>query len=157
MTRTNAKRFHAAAAGLALLLPIIFLSSTVVAEVGGHAPTVAAVKRFIAYGLLLLTPAMAATGITGNLLAGKSRARAVIVKRKRTIAIAANGLLVLTPCALVLHLLASAGSFDLTFYVVQGVELIAGPINVALVGMNVLDGLRLSGQLPKPKARKQRG
>jgi hypothetical protein len=36
--------------------------------------------------------------------------------------------------------------FDDTFYVVQGVELLAGAINLMLMGMNIRDGLRMSGR-----------
>lgn len=151
MNRPLTKRLHAIAGALALVLILTFLSSTVVVELSGHAPAVAAVKRLIAYGLLLLVPSLALTGITGQRLAGRSRARAVEVKRKRMLFAAANGLLVLVPCAIALHILASAGAFGPTFYAVQAVELVAGPINVALIGLNIRDGLRLSGRLSRPK------
>jgi hypothetical protein len=39
--------------------------------------------------------------------------------------IAANGLLVLVPCAIFLDRWASAGAFDITFYIVPTLELIA--------------------------------
>ena len=41
----------------------------------------------------------------------------------------------------------TAGSFDTTFYVVQVVELIAGATNLTLMGLNVRDGLRMTGRL----------
>jgi hypothetical protein len=44
---------------------------------------------------------------------------------------------------------AAAGRFDTTFYLLQGVELIAGAINIGLMGLNIRDGLRLSGRLRK--------
>ena len=88
---------------------------------------------------------------------GKSRrGRLVDAKKKRMPFIAANGLLVLVPCAIFLNRWAAAGSFDATFYVVQAIELIAGPINLALMGLNVRDGLRMTGRLrvapPKTRA-----
>jgi hypothetical protein len=61
--------------------------------------------------------------------------------------IGVNGILVLIPCALALDHWASMGAFDTGFYVVQGVELIAGAVNLILMGMNMRDGLRLSGRL----------
>jgi len=70
--------------------------------------------------------------------------------------IAANGLLVLVPCAIFLNRLASAGTFDATFYFVQALELLAGATNLTLMGMNLRDGLRLAGRLrvmPPPAAR----
>lgn len=65
--------------------------------------------------------------------------------------IGANGILVLIPCAVVLDRWASAGTFDTGFYVVQGVELLAGAINLILMGMNMRDGLRMSGRF-RPSA-----
>ena len=50
--------------------------------------------------------------------------------------IGANGILVLIPCAVVLDRWASTGTFDTGFYVVQGVELLAGAISLILMGMN---------------------
>jgi hypothetical protein len=61
--------------------------------------------------------------------------------------IAANGLLVLLPCAILLDRRAGAGGFDAVFYAVQGIELLAGAANLALMTLNVRDGLRLSGRL----------
>lgn len=61
--------------------------------------------------------------------------------------IAANGLLVLVPCAIVLNRWAAAGTFDTAFYVVQAIELIAGAANLALMGLNARDGLRMAGRL----------
>jgi hypothetical protein len=61
--------------------------------------------------------------------------------------IAANGLLVLVPCAIVLSRWASAGSIDTSFYVVQAIELIAGATNLTLMGLNARDGLRMAGRL----------
>ena len=61
--------------------------------------------------------------------------------------IAANGLLVLVPCALVLNSWASIGNFDSAFYIVQVIELLAGATNLSLMGLNVRDGLRMEGRL----------
>lgn len=61
--------------------------------------------------------------------------------------IAAIGLLVLLPSAIVLNQWASAGIFDTKFYIVQGFELLAGAINFILMSMNMQDGLRITGKL----------
>lgn len=61
--------------------------------------------------------------------------------------IAANGLLVLVPCAIMLNRWAAAGSFDTAFCVVQAIELVAGAANLALTGLNARDGLRMAGRL----------
>ncbi len=73
-------------------------------------------------------------------------------KRKRMPFIAANGLLVLVPCAIVLNRWASAGSFDTSFYVVQIIELIAGPINLTLMSRNVRDGVNHGGSTARGPA-----
>lgn len=77
----------------------------------------------------------------------KRQGRLVALKKKRMPFIAANGLLVLLPCAILLNQWASTGSLDTRFYFVQVIELIAGATNLALMGMNMRDGLRLSGRL----------
>ena len=59
----------------------------------------------------------------------------------------AAGLLVLVPCALVLNRWAAAGAFDAMFYAVQALELVAGAVNLTLMGLNIRDGLRISGRL----------
>ncbi len=56
---------------------------------------------------------------------------------------AANGLLVLVPCALILDRWASQGAMDGAFYPVQGVERLAGAVNLTLLGLNLRDGLRI--------------
>ena len=152
MKRNIAIKVHAVAGALALLIILTFFSSTVVAELRGDIAVIAAVKRYIAYGLALLIPAMAAVGLTGSRLSGRSQAHPILVKRRRMAVIAANGILILTPCALALHWLASSGSFGLPFYLIQGLELVAGPVNIALIALNIRDGLKLSGRLHKKYA-----
>lgn len=147
MSRALQTTLHAASGTLGLLIILTFFTATVVVEIGGDLSSIAAVKRFIAYGLIVLIPAMAAAGITGSMLGGGSSAPVLRVKQRRMKRIGANGALVLVPCALALHLLAQAGSFGTAFYVVQGIELIAGPVNIGLMALNVRDGLRLSGRL----------
>ena len=83
-------------------------------------------------------------GGSGFLLSKTRRGRLVEAKQKRMPVIAANGLLVLIPCAVVLNRWAEAGSFDQTFYAVQALELLAGAVNLALMGLNMRDGLKLS-------------
>ncbi|WHP67558.1 hypothetical protein [Phaeobacter inhibens] len=60
--------------------------------------------------------------------------------------IGANGLLVLVPMAFFLESRAAAGQFDATFYSLQVVELLAGATNLVLMGLNMRDGIRLSGK-----------
>jgi hypothetical protein len=139
---------HLIAGLLAPLCVAVFLVSTVLVELLGSHAAVAQLKALIvAPGLWILIPAMAAAGGSGTFL-GRSRAgRLVEAKRRRMPIIAANGLLVLVPCAIVLDRWAAAGAFGTAFYVVQGIELVAGATNLVLMGLNVRDGLRMAGRL----------
>jgi hypothetical protein len=147
-------RVHLSAALLATLTIALFFSSTVVVEtLGGHS-AVARVKSLIVVpGLFVLVPAIAVTGGTGFVLARGWQGPLVARKKRRMPIIAANGLLILVPAAIVLDRWAAAGAYDARFYLVQAVELLAGGTNLTLMGLNVRDGLRLSGRLrPNPRA-----
>ena len=135
--------------GLVATLTIaIFFSSTVLVELFGSPDAVAQVKRLIVSpGLWILVPAIAATGGTGFVLSKSRQGRLVALKMKRMPFIAANGLIVLIPCALFLNNWAAQGVFDTRFYLVQGLELLAGATNLVLMGLNIRDGFRLSGRL----------
>ncbi len=62
--------------------------------------------------------------------------------------IAANGFVIMMPAALFLAYKADTYAFDATFYSVQVLELVMGALNIALLGLNLLDGLRLTGRRP---------
>jgi len=89
-----------------------------------------------------LIPALAATGGSGLALARERAGPLIERKRRRMPVIAANGLLILVPSALFLSFKSQAGEFDGFFYGVQALELIAGAVNIALLGLNLRDGLR---------------
>lgn len=139
------RRAHGMVAFLAFLLIAAFWSSTVVAELFLGTAAVAAVEQGIVYAMVVLVPVMLATAGSGFALAGKSRHPLILRKRRRMPFIAANGVLVLLPSAIWLHLRAQAGLFDRAFYAVQAVELIAGAINLVMIGLNLRDGLKLGG------------
>lgn len=143
---TFAKAIHPIAGGVALLTIVSFLASTLVVEIAGTTEAIFQVKTLIPYGLLLLIPALALTGGSGFALAGRHAGGRVAAKARRMKLIAANGVLVLVPAAFFLAMKAAAGELDAVFYVVQGVELIAGAVNISLMIRNVLDGLRLTGR-----------
>jgi hypothetical protein len=138
------KTLHPIAGIVAFLTILAFWTSTVVVELGGDAGQIAAVKRAILWGLALLVPAIAFAGASGFRLGGASLRPTVAGKRRRMPFIALNGLAVLIPCAIFLHQRASAGVFDRTFQIVQAVELLAGAINLALLGLNIRDGFGLT-------------
>jgi len=141
------KLIHRAGGILAPICIATFFLSTLLVELFGSHEAVARLKSLIVTpGLWILIPAIAAAGSSGMLLSKARGGRLVDAKKKRMPFIAANGLLVLVPCAIVLNRWASTGSFDTSFYVVQIIELIAGPINLTLMGLNLRDGLRMTGR-----------
>lgn len=147
------KKVHFFAGILATATIAVFFLSTALVELFGSQEAVATVKRLIVMpGLFLLIPAIAATGGSGFFLSKSRGGRLVDAKKKRMPFIAANGLLVLLPCAIVLNRWASTGSFDTAFYYVQAIELLAGATNLVLMSLNIRDGLRLSGKLRSKKA-----
>ncbi len=142
------KRAHLVAGLLAPLCIATFFLSTIFTELFGSHAALAQLKSLIVTpGLWIMVPLMAAAGGSGMFLARSRKGRLVDAKKKRMPFIAANGLLVLVPCAIVLNRWAAAGSFDSAFYLVQGIELVAGAVNLGLMALNARDGLRLAGRL----------
>ena len=80
-------------------------------------------------------------------MAGPSPKGLLAGKLKRMRLIAANGILVLVPSVLFLAWKAGHGEFDAAFIAVQLVEFAAGSLNLALMGLNIRDGLRLIARL----------
>jgi len=144
-------RIHAAAAILTLLFLAAFWISTAVSELFLAAGAVAQVKLAIAYALLGFVPVMMLTAASGFMMGGKGKHPLLQAKRGRMPFIAANGLLVLVPAAVFLAMRAQAGRFDGVFYAVQALELAAGAANLALIGLNIRDGLRLGRLRRRPQ------
>ena len=144
-------RIHAVMGFVATVTVALFFLSTVIVELNGDKQSIAQVKQLIVYGLFVLVPAMIVTGISGTAVVGSRRGRLIKTKMKRVRVIAANGVLILIPCALVLNEMAAASVFNAIFYAVQGVELIAGAINIWLMGLNIRDGLLLTGRIRKKR------
>lgn len=143
---------HPVAGALALVTIATFWLSTVFSELFASQPAVVAIKTAIPWGFLVLVPALAATGGSGFALAMGQRAGLVGAKIKRMPLIAANGILILIPAALFLASKARAAEFDAVFYAVQALELAAGAANIAFLGLNMRDGLRMRGRLRRQSA-----
>jgi len=150
MNRIVLRKIHAIAGAAAFLLIAIFWTSTVISELFGSHETVAAVKQTIVYALFGLIACMATAGATGMKMGGKSKHAAIAAKRRRMPFIAANGVLILLPCAFFLNSRAAAGQFDSVFYIVQSIELIAGAANLTLLGLSMKDGFSI--RKPKQKS-----
>jgi hypothetical protein len=138
--RPKLRNIHTVSSILAIILISTFLITTLIAELSGIVPFITTVKQGIAFGLLILVPTMATIGLSGARLAGTTTYPVIQQKRRSMIFIAANGLLVLMPCALILAWLATTDRFGVIFYVVQGIELIAGSINITLLVRNAWIG-----------------
>ena len=114
------KQVHFIAGLLAIVTIAAFFIATIIVELFGAPEAVATVKALIVMpGLFILVPAIAATGASGFFLSKSRQGRLVEIKKRRMPFIAANGLVVLIPCAIFLNRWASAGTFDSTFYLVQ--------------------------------------
>ena len=139
-------RTHAVAGVIGFLTIAAFWTSTVTTELLGSEAAIASVKRAILWGTIVLIPAMAIAGGTGMSLSKTRTGRIVATKKKRMPFIALNGLMILVPAAFFLASKASVGEFDFYFYAVQILELAAGATNLSLMGLNIRDGIRLSGR-----------
>ncbi len=140
-------RIHAAAGVIGFLCILTFWTSTVASELFGSHETITAVKHAVLWGMWVLVPSMAAAGGTGFKLLGSRSDSLALAKKRRMMVIGPNGVLVLIPCAFYLANLATKGQFTATFYAVQAIELVAGLVNLTLMGLNIRDGLRLTGRI----------
>ena len=140
-------RIHAIAGGIGFLMILLFWTSTVLSEFFASYETIAEVKGMILKGMLILIPAMAIAGGSGMAMGRRRKDALTRAKKKRMPIIALNGLLILVPSAWFLAGKAAAGEFDSTFLIVQMVELCAGAANLTMMGMNIRDGLRMTGRI----------
>jgi hypothetical protein len=141
------RMLHLLTALIATLTIATFFAATLFVELFGSPAAIAGTKHLIVFpGLFILVPAIAMTGGSGFALSKTRQGRLVEAKKKRMPFIAANGLLVLLPAAIFLNLWAAQGAFDSRFYLLQAVELLAGAINLLLMGLNMRDGVKLTGR-----------
>ena len=137
---------HGIAGVIGFSMILLFWTATVVSELFGSHADIAMVKTNILWGLLILIPALAVAGASGMSMTRTRQGMLALRKKKRMPFIAMNGLLILVPCAFFLAGKADEGIFDFWFYGVQSIELIAGAVNIWLMGLNIRDGLRMSGR-----------
>ncbi|WP_375750075.1 hypothetical protein [Vibrio sp. HN007] len=141
---------HKIAAVIATLCIATFFSSTLIVELFGSMDSIRQIKALIVFpGLYILVPAIAVAGATGSSMAKQRKGRVIDRKKKRMPIIAANGLLILIPAAILLNQWAEAGSFDTKFYIVQAMELLAGLTNLSLMVMNIRDGQKFNPKKAK--------
>ena len=143
------KRIHPIAGGIGFLMIFLFWTSTAFSELFASHETVAAVKALILKGMFILIPAMVIVGSTGMAMGRRRKDQLSMAKKKRMPIIALNGLLILVPAAWFLAGKAAVGDFDSTFYLVQVVELVAGAANLIMMGLNIRDGLKMTGRISR--------
>jgi hypothetical protein len=137
-------KIHRTASLVATVCIATFFTSTLLVEVVGSEDMVAFVKSLIVMpGIFILIPAMAITGATGFALAKERKGRIVEGKKKRMPIIALIGIFILLPAAIYLNSWAAEGMFDVRFYILQAIELVAGAINLALMIKSIKDGKKL--------------
>ncbi len=143
-------KIHFIMAIIATLCITTFFISTIIVELFGTHEQIVIVKSLVVMpGLFILVPAVMITGGTGFALSKYRKGRIINGKKRRMPFIGVNGLIILLPSAIFLNQWAAAGSFDSLFYSVQAFELLAGTANLILMGINIRDGIRLSGKLKK--------
>ena len=137
------QRSHALAGALSMLLIAGFWISSVAVEILAGAQAIAWVKAVILALVPILVACLVTAGISGAWLM-RIRPSALARRKQRRMALAAaSGLLLLVPSAWLLADWSAGGRFDAVFYAVQFLELGAGALNLALLGLNLRDGLRM--------------
>ena len=144
LSRPVKAKLHAAAGGIAMLTILAFQALLWRAEASGYPEDILAARVAILWGIgLVLVPALAGAGISGTVLGRGWRRPEIAAKTRRMRIIAANGLLVLLPMAIALWWLASKGMVEERFFWLQRAEMLAGLVNLGLLGLNMRAGLRL--------------
>jgi len=140
-------KVHAIAGIIGFLTILSFWIATLFSEIFGTSEMIAFVKAMILNGMFVLVPAMAVAGASGMSMGAKRSDALAVTKKKRMPIIAANGLVILLPSAFFLETRAGAGIFDTWFYAIQVLELVAGAVNLTLMGLNIRDGLIMAGRI----------
>jgi len=138
---------HAVAGVIGFLLAVTFVMSTALSELIGSHEAIATTKTWIFRGMFVLIAALLGAGASGVSLLGKRTDSLALTKQKRGPIAFMTSLLVLLPCSYFLSSMASDGSFDKWFYVLQTVELAASSVVVVMISLNIRDGLALRGRI----------
>jgi hypothetical protein len=144
MPRSSLVRTHLAVAVGALALITTFLVSSAVTELIGNAGDVHSLRQWIVFGLPALIACLATAALSGRRLARNSRAKVIRRKQRRMQIVAATGIAVLVPCALILDGLTSGASAGSAVTALEITEIVAGALNLALLVLNFRDGRGLS-------------
>ncbi len=139
------RKIHTIAGCLAGLVIFSFFLSTLLVETLGTRQDIAQLKNAIVFpGLFILVPLLAITGGLGRAMMGSTSSAVLVNKMKRMKIIAALGITVLIPCAIMLSHMASKDNFGTLFTVIQIIEILAGATNLTLIILNARDGVLLT-------------
>ena len=151
MKRKTILTAHIIATSIAVVTICCFFSISLIAEIVGNQEFIKQVKTGILYALPILLLVMPILGITGKKLAGTSKSPIVIAKMKRMKLVACNGIILIS-LAVYLYFRALTNTMDRTFLGVQIIELVFGATNLTLLGLNIKDGMKLSGRIKRTTA-----
>lgn len=127
------KLLNKIASTTAFLMIVSFMLSSVVSEFIGNHVLIATVKRSIFYSLSLLILCMILTTVSTKKLASlHPNSPYYLISVKRIKLISLNGVIFLAPLATVLNYFAQKDNLNMTFYLLQSLELICGLINIFL-------------------------
>lgn len=152
MKRSQIVTIHVVASLLALLTVFTFFTSTVIIEITSSVEQIAGLKERIFFALPLMLLTMPVVGLSGKKLAGRSKSPIVNRKMKRMKLVAINGMLLII-LATLLYVLSRDLQLGTTFYLLQGLELLLGGVNISLMILSVRDGMLLSGRLKRRSSR----
>lgn len=134
---------HKTSGLIAFILIASFFVSSLFVDMFGDKDAVISVKSNIFTAIWFLIPLMIITGITGAKMAPKVTSGPIAAKKKRMPFVALNGVLILLPAAFFLKDMAINGEFNSLFYTLQTIELLAGFLNLTLMGLNIRDAMTL--------------
>lgn len=125
------KFFYRTFSVIAFVLIICFMTLSLIAEFLGDYIIIATVKKSIFYTLPLLIICMILTGVSARKLAllyPNIPYNSVVIRRIKCIGV--NGVVFLSPIAVVLNYLAQKNNIGAMFYLLQSLEIVFGLINI---------------------------
>jgi uncharacterized membrane protein len=144
---------HRLAGMLAMLLIATFWITSLLADFLATYPQQQSIRSLILAGVGVLIPTLMITALSGKKRLHKRPLNDLLKRKQQRMKwIASNGLLLLLPCAIFLNWRIQISTPDLLFQLVQTLELLAGAVNLTLLGLNARDGMRLRHGYSKPDA-----
>ena len=138
---------HAIAGVLGFIMISAIVLTTAITAAMGDPATMTSVGKGVFYSMFAMPVLLAAAGGTGVSMLGKRNEPLASKKQKRGPMAFMTSLLVLLPSSFFIQWRASDGLFDGIYYGVQGLEWVAGAFCFVMIGLNIRDGLALTGRI----------